>query len=153
MAGIGLVVAATLLYVSSNHIASISKKDLKVKPFDSRGLFVGEKFKPDDHLNHVDKEIDYVWDQIHLAGVADKEGNLNKAAEYYEKGFYGLSGDMENIIPGRSVSAAYLIDVYKKLGRREEALKILEILEKKVFKGDAGEKKAAEIRALILSEN
>lgn len=123
-----------------------------MKPIDQQGVFVGDESKIfTEKPKQIYQEIDYVWEQVHMAGVSEKQGKLDEAAEHYKKGFYGLSSDMENITPERSMCATYLIDVYQKLGRYDEALAILDILEAKVFRGEFGIKRGAEIRARLLA--
>lgn len=148
----GLVIVLISLLAFQTRYTRLTNKILFVKPIDQQSIFLGNNSPVFTQTpNRVDQEIDYAWAQMHTARTYEKEGKLVEAAEYYKKGFYGLSGDMENIIPGRSMCAKYLIDVYQKLGRYDEALKILDLLERKVFTSEFGKKRAAEIRTRLLA--
>jgi tetratricopeptide (TPR) repeat protein len=101
--------------------------------------------------NAVDREIDYVWSQMHAAKILERQGKLVDAATYYKNGFYGLTGDMDRMIPGRSMCGNYLVNIYETLGEYDKALETLDILEARVFKGRIGKKRASDIRARLLA--
>ena len=141
------------LFVIQIKPTNFLKENLTVKNIDKQGMFVGDREKVfTEKPKQIYQEIDYVWEQVRMAGISEKQGKLVEAAEYYKKGFRGLSSDMENITPERSMCATYLIDIYQELGRYNEALELLNILETKVFKGKFGAKRAAEIRSRLLAE-
>lgn len=150
----GIFVTALVIFFSFySKIQHISlKKGFSVSKLDNKGVFVGDASKVfQEKPKKIYQEIDFVWNEVHEANSLKKAGRLAEAAEHYKRAFYGPSNDIEMITPERGMAAFDLIDTYEKLGRYDEALAVLDILDEKFVHGEYGVKKSNEIRSRLIT--
>lgn len=133
----GILIVLMLTFVG-NQVSKRSEisKSLVVEPMDEKGVFVGDsKLSPVDEnerrrqLYPIQQKkweehqktlqgIDKAWDFIGIGSKHFKAGEFEKAAEAYEKSYAADPGS-------RHVSGQDLARTYEKLGRYDDAIKLL----------------------------
>lgn len=97
-----------------------------------------------EDYNKSVKAIDDSWGNLKLANVNFKMGHYEEAIEMYKKA-YQIGGGNESFF------GMELLRAYEKLYRYDEALALLDEIEKKYYKSEYGIQKAQEIRTRLLA--
>ena len=144
---ISIIVVVAIIVVGYLFANTKQKKEITVSKIDDQGVYVGPKIpkSKENSINPVLRDINYAWDNIDAGNRFYNAGQYEQAVEAYKKS-YAIK-----TTPAGAFSGLRLIESYEKLGRFDEALAIIEDLEKNNFKGEKGLQKAAQLRAQLLA--
>ncbi len=138
-----LILLTAALYFSN--LNTVGPKPI-VKSIDNKGIFIGEQkdlvIKPSQYSREIQAD-DEAHEHLRAGNLLFQQNKLNEAVEEYRKSY--LIGGMSKIVSGFT-----LIETYEKLDRYDEALSLLDEIEKPSW-SEYGHQKAAIIRTRLLA--